>query len=486
VDREKQPLRGAFAFAKAYFSHRQRLLDILDALVESGAGGRKQLFPAGSVLVEEGEPNRSLYILTSGQAVVLRKGSSVVSGVLGSGSFAGLVSFITGEQAFATIQATTDCDVIAFTDEEIELLGQKQKRFQRAFQQLVIANLVDRYQNNIELSEKLNDTAMALEAERDHLQQAYQELEKAHHRLVQQEKMAMLGQLVAGIAHELNNPIGALLQANLELGSLASKMAGEGLKHTLLEAGLQSDFIDTGKVRDRMRQIEEKHGIDDRTRLRKLATLPDELVNGPVLKQISDDDSSIAFFETGRIIKQISIISDRVANLVKSLKSYSRQDNEEVEDADINDGIRNTILILGNRLKHRSLEVQLGELHRIRVHSAELNQVWTNIIVNACDATEEGARLLVCTCMTADGVQIVFEDSGPGVPEAIREKIFEANFTTKSNPSNFGLGLGLAISKSIVEKHGGNIEVERSEALGGARFRVILPLKTPFENVEST
>jgi signal transduction histidine kinase len=482
---EAQKVRGVFDFAKAYFGHKERLLDILNQIVENGSAGRKRIFPAGSTIIEEGDPNKNLYILIQGQAVVLRRGSSVVSGVLNPGSFAGLVSFITGERAFATILATTDVETIEFTDEEIDKLGQQQKRFQRAFQQLVIANLVERYQSNIELSEKLNATAQALEAERDHLKEAYSQLEKAHHRLVHQEKMAMLGQLVAGIAHELNNPIGALLQANLELGALATKLASAGLQQQLLEAGLQSEFIDTSLIRERMVSIEQKTGISNRTLLRKLSNMPDELIESKDLKKIASDEQLLSFFEVGRIIKQISIITDRVSNLVKSLKSYSRQDEDAVEEADINDGLRNTILILGNRLKRRTLHTVFRALPRIMVNTAELNQVWTNILVNACDATADGGNLAIETRCLDSAIEVAIEDDGPGVPEALKAKIFEANFTTKSNPSNFGLGLGLAISKSIVEKHGGTISVDRSETLGGARFQIRLPIHTPYTNRES-
>lgn len=483
MEPEREPV-GSFAYAKAYFGHKERLLSILTRVVDSGLVGKKRTFTSGTIIVHEGDRNKKLFIITGGYTVVLRKGSNVVSGTLSAGSFAGLVSFITGEEAFATVQAATDVTAIELSADEVDHVANLHKRFRLAFQQLVVANLVERYQANLDLSVELNDTAQELQKERDELQKAYAELESAHQRLVQQEKMATLGQLVAGVAHELNNPIGALLQSNLELGSLAARIADQPDAHKLLEAGLQSDFFDTAKLRERMQLLEKSFQIGDRTMQRRFAILPDHLLSVEIFSKIQQNDALLAFFEMGRIIKQISVISDRVSNMVKSLKSYSRQDSDQVDEADLNEGIQNTVMILGNRIKRRQMELDLGVLPVVTVHTAELNQVWTNLLVNACDASPEGGMLKISSRLSGEMIELLFEDNGPGVPEALRERIFETNFTTKSNPSNFGLGLGLAISKSVIEKHGGSILVDRSPVLGGARFIVKIPLITTIHKRE--
>ncbi|CAN0533317.1 unnamed protein product, partial [Scytosiphon promiscuus] len=168
--------------------------------------------------------------------------------------------------------------------------------------------------------------------------------------------------------------------------------------------------------------------------------------------------------EAGKFIHNIQLSSERIANLVKSLKSYSRQDQNEAEEVDIRNGINDTILVLSNRLKFLNLELDLKDIPTTQVKLGELNQVWTNIIVNACDVLPSGGSLKIATKTEGEHAIIIeISDNGPGISEQLIDRIFEPNFTTKNQGAKFGLGLGLAISNEIIRQHGGFIRVSNKK-----------------------
>lgn len=144
---------------------------------------------------------------------------------------------------------------------------------------------------------------------------------------------------------------------------------------------------------------------------------------------------------------------------------------------DIRDGINDTILILSNRLKYLHLELDLLDIPQTCGKMGELNQVWTNILVNACDVLPDGGVLKIRTYEEGDfKIVVEISDNGPGIPEDVLPKIFEPNFTTKNQGAKFGLGLGLAISNEIVRQHGGFIKATNQKG-GGATFQIVLPVK---------
>jgi signal transduction histidine kinase len=141
--------------------------------------------------------------------------------------------------------------------------------------------------------------------------------------------------------------------------------------------------------------------------------------------------------------------------------------------ADIREGLKETLMILGNRLNDIQLSIDLPEIPLVRCFVGELNQVWTNIIINACDAMDDKGELYVKCGFDDEYVWVSIADSGPGVPDMIKNRIFDPSFTTKTAGGEFGLGIGLAITKGIVEKHSGIIKVkDRKE--GGAEFLIKL------------
>ncbi len=258
---------------------------------------------------------------------------------------------------------------------------------------------------------KLNETLEARVEERT------RELRDTQAQLMQSEKMRSLGQLVAGVAHELNNPIG-FVHANLQLL--------EGYVARLIAAQQQRDE-GAGRAREAIQKL----------------------------------------------LQRSREGTQRVKDIVQDLRTFSRMDQAELGEADLNEEIERTLALMEPRFKGGiRVERDFAALPRVRCLPGQLNQVFMNLVMNACDAIDGRGRIAIRTRPTEAGVTLFFEDSGPGIPREHRERIFEPFFTTK--PVGQGTGLGLSISHGIIERHGGRMSVDCPEA-GGTVFRIDLP-----------
>jgi signal transduction histidine kinase len=451
--------------------------------------GTVRTYKYGDLLIREGDLNDALLVILEGRVLLLKgyaRADEVAIGTLEAGDLVGVLSFYGRGQVFSTARAKTDVVALQIKRREFEALPKEQPGLAEQLQSLVITNLADRYRRILNLHIEVAALTREVEIERNQLQHALDELQSTRNRLIHQEKMAILGQLVAGIAHELNNPVSALLRGAETISTLLPDALGveNKMPYRMLVLGQERSTPDTAAQQDRMNILEQRYPSIRRSLIRTLSQIPpahfDELARALRLDEPDAEQrlgELIPWFEIGMFLRNIEIASTRIGNLVSSLKGYSRQSKDDVERVDVRRGIEETLLLLGNRLKNVTVHLQLDEVPLVQVRPGEINQVWTNVILNACDAMHDRGELTVRTEAGEGGTVIIaFADSGPGIPPEVLPKIFEAHFTTKTASGSFGLGLGLAISNEIVRKHGGTIVYANVLPPGtGALCTVTLP-----------
>lgn len=464
-------------------ANRKEVLDLINRTVDSTPELQSLVvfFKNKDVLFKEGDSLSYLYLLLDGSvSLTHKKGDSPAFEVLKlePGHFIGIVAFNTGNNSLTTATSLNKIKTLRFSQDDFEKYLNQHPSLRSPLQQLMMSNMTERFKVNLELESRLNSLNHTLEEEGAELKEAYKQLEDSHQKLVHQEKMATLGELVAGFAHEVNNPASSLLRSSESLITNFQYQSDKDPLAKMFQLGLHSAPLSSTEVRERMIQVQKRFPwVPERSMIRKLAQIPDEgyIIIESFRKKISIE-LLVQQHEAGKFIHNIQLSSERIANLVKSLKSYSRQDNNQAELVDIREGINDTILVLSNRLKYLNLELDLKDIPKAMVKLGELNQVWTNIIVNACDVLPDGGKLKISTKEEGDhAIIITISDNGPGIPEQLLSKIFEPNFTTKNQGAKFGLGLGLAISNEIVRQHGGFIRAS-SKKEGGAKFEILLPV----------
>jgi signal transduction histidine kinase len=304
---------------------------------------------------------------------------------------------------------------------EQERLAQKQKMEQRLLQAEV-----DRKEKELEEARKLEKALKELE-------KAHMELKDTQAKLVHSEKMASLGMLVAGIAHEINTPIAAVNSMHNTLVRSLEKLKKR------LDAEFSKDKDEDGNIQ--------------------------------VLLQTIDDANKV--INSGTV---------RVTDIVRRLKSFARLDEAEIDTVDIHDGLDDTLTIIHHQIKHRAkVTKKYGDVPPIPCYPGQLNQVFLNLLINAGQAIKDEGEIIIKTYQAGNRVYIEIRDNGIGIPSKIINRIFDPGFTTKG--VGVGTGLGLSICYQIIQDHKGEIKVE-SEVGKGTVFTVILPMDLGENSVE--
>lgn len=444
-------------------------------------------YSRNEMILREGDLNDRLLVLLEGAARLSKLsdcGESVEVDTFGPGSLLGLTSFWGRTEVFASIHAQSDVVCLSIDRDIFDSLTETHPGFVRVVQNLFVRNLSDRYRNMIRSHVERDRLSVQLEAERNHLRDTLNRLERTTNRLVNQEKLATMGQLLAGIAHEINNPVGSLLRgiesASEGLEEAFKKEGDRALESSLLAEGLACPFWESGEKRERMQRWLEAQPEIGRPMARRLAQLTDaaaKLLEKRVVRIDGMLAHYLSIYELGVCLRAARISAERIEKIVTSLRNYGRQAAAVWEETDIVQGIQDTLTVLNNRLRHYEMRLDFGETRAIPCNLGEINQVWTNLLVNAMDATPEGGELLVKTFMDGEELVVCIEDSGKGIDPAKLQTVFEANYTTKNQSGTFGLGLGLSISREIMEKHGGTLQASNRPE-GGARFEARFPVES--------
>lgn len=356
----------------------------------------------------------------------------------------------------------------------------------------------DLYDGFNSMMRQIEQRDMALKEKTTQLEEAIRELRDTQDHLIQSEKMAALGQLIAGVAHEINSPLGAirsssdhmekhLIPSIQNLPSLLEMLGDEErncffgmIRESVAVHHVTSAKEERKHRRSLSRELEEAGIVDPDSAADILVDMGLYQVDGDLLALLKTPHGGqilkAAYRISGlsRSARNILTATERASKIVFALKNYARYDpGGEMVMTDLTDGLETVLTLYYNQMKHGvELHRDFEVVPRIRCYPDQLNQVWTNLIHNALQAMEFKGELTIHLEPHQDGVRVRFIDSGHGIPGEIAERIFEPFFTTK--PQGEGTGLGLDIVKKIIDKHCGTIEVDSEP--GRTVFTIELPV----------
>lgn len=443
----------------AYFSDPQRRLSLSQ----------------GQMLLDQDQPNQRLFLIHSGHLVgyrrYLHEGEAeqfVEVFRAGPGAFIGLQSFFSRSYSSSgRIIADSDVD-LAWMDRdthavEPEIYGSLTEQFMP----LMVHELAAR-------SMRAAERAFEKEA--------------ATRQLHRSEMMTTLGQLAAGLAHELNNAIGVIARKTDYVGDFLNELL---LRHVPAEAAFFRRGLETGALvvdevmRKRVRDYERNFAIS-RQAARMLARIAPSVEDARSLGEhvIAQLERFARYWELGRDVHDMKIAARHAAGIVKSVKVLGGGNFERSDGIDLRESLEEALALVKSNLRAVQVDLLLPAEPLAKLHGnmTELVQIWVNLIKNACDAMEGANTASPALQIKVQGLKnqvvVAITDNGPGVPEALRDKIFQPDFTTKKSGLSFGLGLGLAIVQRLVESYGGDIALKSRP--GKTTFKVKLPIENSY------
>ena len=511
LGRADEPPEGRSPLLEALTHSNDRLTAELIAACEAVLGPRPRLrLPPGVRLAHQGQVVDAVCVVVSG-AVALTRHTRVGEVTLHhatTGRIVGLVSLATQGRAYVTATTTTDVELILLSIEQLDRALRENPATEQTLAALLIGSLTTRLSRSEVLQVEKIELAAAVEAERAQATEALEALEQARLELLAQERFATLGELAAGVAHELNNPVAALEGANAHLREdLASLLAGHPDGEMVLSTAAHArtrPAASTRQERAARRALEAVVG--DRELARRLVSLGLDADSDPQrVRDLAGDPrrlaTALAAASVGRQERNVALATKRIRGLVSALSTYVRPEGEMVQDVDVREVLEDSLRLTAHRLRDVAIERDYAEVGAVPGRAGELAQVWTNILSNAADALagagagapaagagdapDGGAgapadfapRLVIAVAGEPDGVRVDVTDNGPGIDPQVLPRIFEPRFTTKHGRVRFGLGLGMGLAKSVVDAHGGTIAVDSRP--GRTRVTVRLPAEPP-------
>lgn len=417
---------------------------------------------AGDQLMHCGHPNDRLYYIHSGAVCGFDDetnpdGSLVVKLKSGPGDFVGLHSFFSdGSLSNFTIEADADCE-LAYIDRDHPVISNVgASSLAEQFMPVVVRGMVYRQQ---------------------FMQEMGRQQEKVYAQVHEYERLASLGQLSAGVAHELNNSVAVIVRGCDWLSVAAERgIAKKGALHLeyFCRGRDQGRVLSTREIRQRKKELQIRYKLDAEE-AEKIATMGLEELPRKIQKNL---DELSRIWEIGATINDLKLASNHAEHVVNSMKTLGAGHENMEEGIDLNETIREALTLVHSKLRRVQLDLDLTADKPIHGNRGALVQVWVNLLKNAAEACQENPSEQSCLFVRTNNeprtVVVELMDNGPGISPEILPKIFQPNVTTKKKGLSFGLGLGLTIVQRLVNEHQGKISVQSTA--GKTVFRVEFPV----------
>lgn len=511
---QQEDLQQAARFTFDLRASNEEIIAHIVEVIDEKMGYQPRIrIPAGTRLTVEGRPVEEVTICLSGKVALHRVSEygNVVMHHASTGRIIGMLALTRSRLAFFTSIATTEVVGIHLSFEQLNYAIREYQEIAPYVAALFIRTLDDRLRRSEDIQIEKVELAQQLDTEREKLAKALSNLQEAREQLVRQASFASLGELAAGVAHELNNPMAAVQRISQHLSDevhqlIASSDNRKWIARTTkaLDAALSAHAVSTREARAIRSELTAITGDTKIAQRLVLAGIHDRDFAREIAKSRSTNFATIELAASiGTGLRNLQTASQRITDLVASLRAYARPDGDPVTDVDLHQTIDDTLLLLSHRLSSVNIVRDYGDIPHISCNPGAISQVWTNLIANAAEAMQDldgthdpakqiGTIIIRTDWLPPQGesealVRVRIIDDGPGIAPEVQAKIFEPRFTTKGGQVRFGMGIGLGVCMRIVQEHQGTIDFTSSPA--GTTFSVVMPISGPnaFEpNLSST